>query len=120
MSKILNLAVDKLKDQRPFVDDLDSIIEENEDIKDVLYTAQHLQLVAVNIPAGEDIGVETHDSDQFFKVEEGVGKCIINGHEYLIEKGMGVIIPSKSKHNIVNDSDEELKLFVIYSPPKDK
>jgi len=70
----------------------------------------------------EEIGLETHtDNDQFFRVEKGNGKCVIDGNEYTLADGDAVVVPSGAKHNVMNVSaTEDLKLYTIYSPPHHK
>ena len=95
---------------------------ENSDFRRVLYTSAYSQLVLMNLQPGEEIGVETHHgNDQFFRVEKGHGKCIIDGNQYELRDGDAVVIPFGAKHNIINVSDsDELKLYTIYSPPHHK
>jgi mannose-6-phosphate isomerase-like protein (cupin superfamily) len=95
---------------------------ENDDFRKVLYTGKNLQLVLMILKPEEEIGEETHDTiDQFFRFEEGTGKCIINGNEYDLEPGDVIIIPAGAKHNIINTSDSEsLKMYTIYTPPNHK
>jgi len=70
---------------------------------------------------GEDIGEEIHHLDQFFRIEKGVGKAVLNGIEYPLEDGSAVVVPAGTKHNIINTSTEEtMKLYTIYSPPNHK
>jgi mannose-6-phosphate isomerase-like protein (cupin superfamily) len=66
----------------------------------------------------EDIGMEVHpDHDQFFRVEKGKGKVIIDGNEYEISDGFAVVVPAGANHNVINtDVDDDLKLYTIYSP----
>ncbi|MDD5696687.1 MAG: cupin domain-containing protein [Candidatus Pacebacteria bacterium] len=91
---------------------------ENDNFRKVLYTAPHSQLVLMSLLPGEDIGEETHTLDQFFRVEKGIGKSVLNGMEYPIEDGSAIVIPAGVKHNIINTSTEEpMKLYTIYSPP---
>jgi mannose-6-phosphate isomerase-like protein (cupin superfamily) len=40
---------------------------------------------------GEHIGVETHDVDQFFRVEQGTGEVLIDGHRSPIGAGSAVV-----------------------------
>lgn len=94
----------------------------NSNFRKVLYTSEHSQLVLMSLLPGEEIGLETHaDNDQFFRVEKGYGKCIIDESEYGLHDGDAVIVPRGAKHNIINLSDTEaLKLYTIYSPPHHK
>ncbi|MDQ1251740.1 MAG: hypothetical protein QG646_851 [Euryarchaeota archaeon] len=92
---------------------------ENNYFRKVLYTAEHSQLVLMSLKSGEEIGMEMHEnSDQFFRFEEGEGKCIINGNEYEVSAGSVIIIPAGAEHNVINTGKtESLKLYTIYSPP---
>lgn len=95
---------------------------ENNYFRKVLYTAKNSQLVLMSLKPGEDIGMEVHkENDQFFRFEQGEGKCLINGNEYLVKDGSAIIVPAGAEHNIINVSDsEELKLYTIYSPAHHK
>ena len=70
----------------------------------------------------EEIGLETHsENDQFFRIEAGNGRAIIDGNTYELHDGIAIIVPAGAEHNIINDSDTEaLKLYTIYSPPHHK
>lgn len=101
-----------------YIDNIDIATTENNNFREVLYTSDNLQLVVMNINAGEDIGEETHkSSDQFIRIEEGTGKVIINGATTKIKADSAFIIPKGSKHNIINTGSKPLKLYSIYSPP---
>jgi mannose-6-phosphate isomerase-like protein (cupin superfamily) len=91
----------------------------NTNFRKVLYTSDYCQLVLMSLLPGEEIGEETHPSnDQFFRFESGEGKCIIDGIEHHITDGDAVVIPSGAKHNIINTSRTQLlKLYTIYAPP---
>ena len=93
---------------------------ENEDFRQVLYTAPHSQLVLMTLQAGEDIGVETHpDRDQFIRVEAGEGEAILDGERHPLGDGSAVVIPAGTEHNVVNTSaTAPLRLYTIYSPPE--
>lgn len=94
----------------------------NENFRQVLYTAEHLQLVLMSLLPGEEIGLETHSGiDQFFRFEKGEGKVVINETEYVVGDGDSIIVPSGSKHNVINVSaTEALKLYTIYAPSHHK
>ena len=94
---------------------------ENENFRKVLYTAKNSQLVVMSLLPEEDIGVETHQLDQFIRIERGTGKAVLNGGEYDLSDGSAVIIPAGAEHNIINTSEtENLKLYSVYSPPNHK
>lgn len=105
-----------------FKSSIESDAVENTDFRKILYTSEHSQLVLMSLRPREEIGLETHENnDQFFRVEKGNGKCVIDGNEYGIRAGDAVVVPRGSKHNIVNVSDiDDLKLYTIYSPPHHK
>jgi mannose-6-phosphate isomerase-like protein (cupin superfamily) len=95
---------------------------ENNNYRKALYTGKYSQLVLMNLKPLEEIGFETHpENDQFFRIEKGSGKCIIDGHEYALKDGMAIIVPAGAKHNVINTSaTDDLKLYTIYSPAHHK
>lgn len=95
---------------------------ENANFRKVLFTGEHTQLVLMSLKPGEEIGNETHlKSDQFFRFESGTGKCIVNAIEYNVKAGDVVLVPSGSKHNVINTSiKDDLKLYTIYALPNHK
>ena len=103
-----------------FVIDIERKTLENENFREVLFTAPHSQLVVMTLQPGEEIGMETHDDiDQFIRVEAGTGKAILNGEDKALADGTAVVIPAGTEHNVVNSSQTEpLKLYTIYSPPE--
>lgn len=102
-----------------FHTDIEKKTLENEYFREVLFTAPHSQLVVMALKAGEDIGMEVHpDTDQFFRIEAGRGKAILDGKEYELKDGSALVIPAGTEHNILNTSTtESLKLYTVYSPP---
>ena len=103
-----------------YVTNIEKATEENENFRQVLYTAKHSQLVLMSLKPGEEIGEEVHDNiDQFFRFEDGKGKVVIDGAEHMVEDGSAVIVPAGARHNVINtSSDKPLKLYTIYSPPE--
>lgn len=95
---------------------------ENGNFRKVLYTSKYSQLVLMSLKPGEEIGMEVHEeNDQFFRFEQGKGKCIIDGNEYELSDGVAVVVPAGAQHNVINTSEtEELKLYTIYSPAHHK
>lgn len=95
---------------------------DNKNFRKVLYTSKHIQLVLMTLQPGEEIGEEVHDeNDQFFRIESGHGKCIIDGNKYEITDGDAIVIPTGSKHNIINvDANTDLKMYTLYAPPHHK
>ena len=94
----------------------------NNNFRKVLYTGKHSQLVLMSLNPQEEIGMEIHsDNDQFFRFEQGRGKCVIDGNEYEVGDGVAIVVPAGSSHNVINTSDtEQLKFYTIYSPAHHK
>jgi mannose-6-phosphate isomerase-like protein (cupin superfamily) len=93
---------------------------ENGNFRKVLFTGKHTQLVVMSLPPGEEIGSEVHnDVDQFFRIEQGEAKFVLNNtEEHVIKDGQAAIVPAGTWHNVVNNSTTEtLKLYTLYSPP---
>jgi mannose-6-phosphate isomerase-like protein (cupin superfamily) len=100
-----------------FLDNIQTLTLENTFFRKVLYTGKFSQLVVMSLKLGEEIGEEVHDNvDQFFRIEQGKAKVIINGKELMAEDDFGFIVPAGSKHNVINTGNEDLKLYTIYSP----
>jgi len=101
-----------------YVTNIEKATLENENFREVLYTAKNSQLVVMSLRAGEDIGEEVHQLDQFIRCEAGEGKAILDGVEHPISDGFSVIVPAGALHNIINtSSDRAMKLYTVYSPP---
>lgn len=104
-----------------FYGNIEQLTEENNNFRQVLYTAKHCQLVLMTIPVGGEIGAEIHDeNDQFFRFETGVGKVVIDDNEYAVKDGDAIIVPAGAEHNVINIGDEPLRLYTIYSPAHHK
>ncbi len=100
-----------------YVINLEQATELNNNFRQVLYTAPHCQLVLMSLKPGEDIGEETHTLDQFIRIEEGIGKFVLNGLEHEVSAGYAVVIPAGVKHNIINTSSvQAMKLYTVYAP----
>jgi len=102
-----------------YVGPIEKLTEDNTNFRQVIYTSGKQQLVVMSLLPGEDIGKEVHgDVDQFFRIEEGEGKVIMDGEETPFKSGDAIIVPAGAEHNVVNTSDSvTLKLYTIYSPP---
>ncbi|NMC30790.1 MAG: cupin domain-containing protein [Pelolinea sp.] len=100
-----------------FIKNIEDISVKNEDFRHVLYTARNCQLVVMSLKPKEEIGMEVHHLDQFFRVEEGSGEAILDGVTTPISAGFAVIVPAGTNHNIINTGSVPLKLYTIYAPP---
>ena len=96
---------------------IESDTVDNTSFRNVLYTGAYSQLVLMSLKPGEEIGMEKHGADQFFRIEAGTGKSYVDNQVYDIADGDCVIVPAGAMHNIVNTGDDELKLYTIYSIP---
>ena len=101
-----------------YTDNIEEITLHNDNFRKVLFTAPHSQLVAMSLKPNEEIGMEVHpDNDQFFRIDQGTGRVIIDGVESEISDGFAVVVPAGAEHNVINASgSEDLKLYTIYSP----
>ena len=102
-----------------FVDNIEEKTLANSFFREVLFTGKYTQLVVMSLLPNEEIGMEVHQTvDQFFRIEKGQGKVIMNGEENEIKDGSTIIVPAGTEHNVINTSStDELKLYTIYSPP---
>jgi mannose-6-phosphate isomerase-like protein (cupin superfamily) len=93
---------------------------ENNYFRQVIFTGEHVQLVLMSLLPEEEIGNEVHDHvDQFFRIERGEAKFVLDGTQvYLAHDGEAVIVPCGSYHNVINNSKTDaLKMYTLYSPP---
>ena len=102
-----------------FIGDIEKETLENSNFREVIYTGKHAQLVVMSLAPGEEIGLEVHpEVDQFFRIEKGSAKVVIDGDEQVVGQDFAIVVPAGSEHNVINASqEEELKLYTIYSPP---
>jgi mannose-6-phosphate isomerase-like protein (cupin superfamily) len=102
-----------------FAADIEELTKRNKHYRHVLYTGNHLQLVLMTLKPGEEIGEEVHkDRDQFFRIEKGHGKVVIDGKSHKFERGHAILVPAGARHNVINtDEDRPLKLYTLYGPP---
>ncbi len=102
---------------QPFCENIEKMTLANENFREVVYTAPHCQIVLMTIKVGEEIGVETHEkNDQFFRIESGSGKAILEGKEYALTDGTALLVPAGTEHNIINTGSVPLRFYTIYAP----
>jgi mannose-6-phosphate isomerase-like protein (cupin superfamily) len=101
-----------------YVGKIEELTLVNDYFRQVIYTAPHSQLVVMSLNPNEEIGEETHANvDQFFRIEQGEGKVVLNGEEQVFSNGFAIVVPAGTTHNVINtSSDKKLKLYTIYSP----
>lgn len=90
----------------------------NRNFRKVLFTGPHHQLVVMSLKPGEEIGLEKHKVDQFFRVEQGQGVVVMDGKSSRIKAESGFVVPAGTKHNVINKGKEDLRLYTIYSSPQ--
>jgi len=100
-----------------FNKDIIKLTETNKNWQKEAYYDELVQIVMMSIPAGEDIGEETHDADQTTFIVSGEGQVVVDGSQTKVTANRLVVIPKGSKHNIINKGEDDLKIFTVYSPP---
>lgn len=91
----------------------------NTHFREVLSTGPHSQVVVMRIPAGGEIGEETHEEvDQILVFTAGEGEAILNGERSRVAAGRLVHVPAGTRHNIVNAGPDDLRLYTVYAPPE--
>ena len=104
-----------------YVGSIEKATLKNSYFRQVLFTGKHAQLVVMCLQPNEEIGNEVHPTtDQFFRIEEGDAKFVLNGkEEHSVHDGDAVVVPAGTYHNVINTSSAKpLKLYTIYSPPQ--
>ncbi len=99
---------------------IEKATEENTNFRQVLFTGKRLQLVVMALKPGEEIGREVHpDTDQFFRIEEGSARFVLNDtEEHTVVAGDAAVVPAGTWHNVINaSSTEPCKLYTVYAPP---
>lgn len=101
-----------------YISNIEDLTKENADYRHVLYSGKHLQLVVMSILPGEEIGSETHsDTDQFFRIEHGNGRIVVDGVTHKVKSGDAAVVPAGAHHNLVCTGHEPLRIYTIYGPP---
>ncbi len=103
-----------------YVGPIEKTTLKNKYFRQVLFTGKYSQLVVMCLQPSEEIGNEVHPHvDQFFRIEEGKGKFVLNGkEEHLVLEGGAVVVPAGTYHNVINASvTKPLKLYTVYAPP---
>jgi mannose-6-phosphate isomerase-like protein (cupin superfamily) len=103
-----------------FNKDIIELTTKNQNWQKEVYYDENCQIVLMNIPAGEDIGEETHDADQTTFFVEGEGQAVVDGSRTKVTPNHMIVIPKGAKHNIINKGEGPLKLFTVYSPPAEE
>ena len=101
-----------------YIADIEHLTKDNASFRHVLYSGDHLQLVLMSLKPGEEIGGEIHsDTDQFFRIENGKGRIVIDGASHKLKSGDIAIVPAGAHHNLICCGNKPLSLYTIYGPP---
>ncbi|MBO7527516.1 MAG: cupin domain-containing protein [Clostridia bacterium] len=89
-----------------------------------IWTGNYLQVTVMSIPAGGEIGLEMHpDTDQFIRVEFGVGSVYMGKTKQDVKfvgdanSNYAILVPAGTWHNVINNQRTPLKVYSIYAPP---
>jgi len=103
-----------------FFGSIEDLTLKNNFFRHVLFTGKYCQLVVMCLGPGEEIGNEVHAAvDQFFRIEEGEARFVLNGkEEHVAHASDAVVVPAGTYHNVINTSkSKHLRLYTVYSPP---
>lgn len=102
-----------------FVVNIDKETLNNNDYRRVISTHKNIQVVLMSLDNLESIPEEVHaNNDQLIKVVKGsISVEINNKTKHIINEGSLIVIPSGTKHKVINNS-ASTKLYTIYSPPE--
>ena len=100
-----------------FNKDMVELAQKNELWQKEVYRDTKVQIVLMSIPAGEEIGLETHPADQTTFIVSGEAQVVIDGHATKATPNHLVVVPKGAEHNILNKGSSALKLFSVYAPP---
>lgn len=64
----------------------------------------------------EEISTHAAKGDAFVTVVEGKGKFIVDGEEYILEKGQSLIMPANIPHSVYGHEKFKMLLVVVFEP----
>ncbi|XJS11277.1 cupin domain-containing protein [Aerococcaceae bacterium WGS1372] len=110
--------------KEPYVVNIEKATVENQNYRTTLWTGDKLQVTVMTIQPGDDIGLEQHKGiDQFLRIESGQGICKMGPTEDNLDftqevyEDDAIFVPANVWHNVINDSNEPLKLYTVYAGP---
>lgn len=103
-----------------FNKDIVELAKQNSFFRKEIVTGDHSQIVLMSVPAGSDIGMETHKVDQVLVFVQGRGQAILNGQVSEVTPYHLVFVPAGTEHNFKNTGSQDLKLFTVYAPAHHK
>ncbi len=124
----LSIAADTVKKdngKQPWVVDIENLTVKNENFRSSHWTGRNLQMTVMSLKPGEEIGLEKHDkNDQFIRVEKGNARVVMGvskdkmTFDKKVSDDWAIFIPAGFWHNIINEGDKPLKVYVIYAHPE--
>lgn len=92
---------------------------DNQAFRRVVMTGKHGQVVVMTLPAGGEIGEETHpDTDQVLLFVDGRGEARLDDSVMTIGRNDLVLVRAGVRHNFVNTGNGPMRLVTIYAPPE--
>lgn len=99
--------------------DIVEVARRSDDFRRVLMTGSNMQVVVMTIPAGGEIGAETHpDNDQVLFFVDGQADAILDGETTPVTPGHLVFVRAGTHHNFVNTGEGPLRIVTAYAPPE--
>ncbi len=118
-------AVGKDYGKQPWVVNIEDLTVKNENFRATKWTGRKLQMTVMSLKPGEAIGLEKHDEgDQFIRVEKGTARVVMGASkdkmtfDKKVSDDWAIFIPNGFWHNIINEGDKPLKVYVIYAQPE--
>ena len=107
--------------------DIERATKENTNYRSVAWSGRYLQVTLMSIPAGEDIGLESHpETDQFLRLDAGNGRVQMGAakdnmtFDKKVSDGWCVLVPAGTWHNITNIGTTPMQVYAIYAPAHHK
>ena len=99
--------------------DIVQLARSNDAFRREIATGEHSQVVAMTIPAGEEIGEEVHtENDQLLVFVDGEGEAVLEGRSSPVGPNDLVLVPAGTRHNFINTGGGPLRLVTVYAPPE--
>jgi mannose-6-phosphate isomerase-like protein (cupin superfamily) len=99
--------------------DIVKLARSNDAFRREIATGEHSQVVAMTIPAGEEIGEEVHsENDLLLVFVDGQAEAVLDGRSSTVGPNDLVLVPAGTRHNFINTGDGPLRLVTVYAPPE--
>lgn len=111
--------------KQPWVVNIEDLTVKNENFRTAKWTGRNLQMTVMSLEPGGEIGIEKHDEgDQFIRVEKGNARVVMGASkekmtfDRKVSDDWAIFVPAGFWHNVINEGDNSLKVYVIYAPPE--